>query len=602
MLSGHLRFDNFVVGSANRLAASAARAVAESPGNVYNPLFVYSSSGLGKTHLLGAIGHHARSLHPALVVEYVSLEDFVEQLHVAIGSGQADGFRRRYQGVSLLLLDDVQFLSGRTETQSEVLRLFNLLQRAGHQIVMASDRPPAEIADVDERLLNRLSGGLIVDMGAPDYETRVAILRRKSADRQAPFAAGILEELARSSITSVRELQGALNQLVAHQSLSGEPLRVADVWQILGTARLSTAPDEFDAFLQDIASGVAASVDAWRLRLGERIAWWSGQGFRTSILEQALELPDPQDVEQLDAAFAAVTERLRALEAEAIRLDARYTGHAAFRDPDRLGEAEQLVARALALVDAPPGPVAGYELHTLVRSSASRLAMRAATAVIEAPGTQYNPLFIVGPSGAGKTHLAHAIANALIRQNRARTVACLTGEAFVNEVIDALQQGTIDRWRARYRAVDALVIDGVQAIDGKERTQEELFHLFNALHRDNRQIILTSDRPLVAFVALAERLRTRFEGGLTVSVQPPTPGERSGRNTPVPEGDEAAAPNIDGKFDPHFDPAAPVAEPLEPDVEIVTGRRRLLDSFFFDSEKVVVEWPEPDGRVLEELS
>ena len=602
MLDGQFRFDNFVVGAANRLAASAARAVSESPGSVYNPLFVYSSPGLGKTHLLAAIGHQARALHPELVVEYVSLEDFVEQLHLAIGTGQAEAFKKRYQSVGLLLLDDVQFLSGRTETQSEVLRVFNALQSTGRQIVMASDRAPTDITDVDERLLNRLSGGLIVDMGTPDYETRVAILRHKCAERKTRLGQGVLEELARSSIGNVRELQGALNRLIAHQALMGESLSVSDVWQILGAAQLSEEPDEFETFLQDIATGVAASVDGWRLRLGERIAYWSGQGFRTAILEQALDLSEAPDVEQLDASFTAVTDRLRTLEAAAIKLDATHAGLAVFRDPDRLPEAERLVARAMALAEPPLAPRPGYELSALVRTTQNRLALRAAAAVIEGPGRQYSPLLIVGGTGAGKTHLAHAIGAALAsRESAGGPVACLSGDEFVDDLIAALQRGDVEGWRARYRAVDALIIDGVQAIDGKEGTQEELFHLFNALHQDHRQIVLTSDRPLGAYIALAERLRTRFDGGLSVTIAAPSPSDRVGRFTPVPEGDEAAAPNIDLAIVVPFAPEEPVvAAAVEPSALVMHGRRSL-DSFFFDSEKIAAEWPDATGRVLEEL-
>src|SRR6478736_5152396 len=141
------RFDNYVVGTANRLAVAAARNVAEAPGAVYNPLFIYSSSGLGKTHLIGAIGNHALQRNPELSVEYVALEDFVQQLHAAIASGEMDRFKQRYGRVDVL-----QFLTGRRETQSELLRLLNSLQGSGRQIIMTSDRPPAEIADVDERL------------------------------------------------------------------------------------------------------------------------------------------------------------------------------------------------------------------------------------------------------------------------------------------------------------------------------------------------------------------------------------------------------------------------------------------------------------------
>src|SRR5262245_15441787 len=143
-LDGRFRFENYVVGAANKLAVAAARAVAESPGAAYNPLFIYSGSGLGKTHLLAAIGHRARELQPSLDIEYVSLDDFVDQLHAAISSGQADAFRRRWQQLDVLLLDDVQFLTAKRETQSEMLRLFNALHGSGKQIVMASDRPPTE--------------------------------------------------------------------------------------------------------------------------------------------------------------------------------------------------------------------------------------------------------------------------------------------------------------------------------------------------------------------------------------------------------------------------------------------------------------------------
>jgi chromosomal replication initiator protein len=238
MLGGRYRFDTYVVGSSNRLAVSAARAVAEAPGAVYNPLFVYSNSGLGKTHLLAAIGHHAVALNPGLNVRYLTLDDFVEQLHSDIASGQADAFKRRYQGIGMLLLDDVQFLTGRVETQSEVLRLFNAMQISGRQIVMASDRAPAEIADVDERLLTRLSGGLIVDIAAPDYETRVAILRHKCESRSRVCRRSLRSWRGRS--LNVRELE-EISIALAHQSVTGSPVASLDVWTVLGGRRAPTA-------------------------------------------------------------------------------------------------------------------------------------------------------------------------------------------------------------------------------------------------------------------------------------------------------------------------------------------------------------------------
>jgi chromosomal replication initiation ATPase DnaA len=599
VLDGRFRFENFIVGTANRLAASAARAVAETPGTIYNPLFIYSSSGLGKTHLLAAIGHHAATLHPTLTVEFVTVDDFVDQLHGAIASGQADAFKRRYHDVGMLLMDDLQFLAGRVETQSEILRVLNALQQRGRQIVMASDRPPGEMADVDERLLTRLTGGLIVDIGPPDYETRVAILRASCAERGARFSGEVLEEIARTPLGSVREMQGALNRVIAHQAMSRGPLSVPEVWQILGTARTPpvSAPNEFEAFLRDIASTVENSVDTWRLQLGDRIAWWSGQGYRTATLEAALDADEAPDVAELDGAFTAVVDRLRALEAEAIRLDIGTAARAVFRDPERLAEAEELVSTALRAIHPPPGPEPNVRLRDLTRCSANQLALQVSAAVIEEPGTRYNPLVLHGPRGAGKTHLAHAIGNALASRNgEAGAVACVSGEAFVQELIAAIQNGSVDRWRYRYRSVDALIIDGIQALDGKERSQEEFFHLFNILHQDGRQIILTSDRPFAGFRSLESRLRTRFEAGLVVHVGAPPIVDRAGRDTPVPEGDEAAAPTIDGRIE------EPTGHDAEAGVEAIATSRLALDPFFLDSEKMIVDWPEPDGRLLEELT
>ena len=190
------RFDTLVVGAANRLAVTAAKAVAESPGTVYNPLFIYARPGLGKTHLLMAIGHAARAINPGLTVEYLTLDEFVEAFHAAIAAGHGEAYRKRFLDVDVLLVDDVQFLTHRREMQTELLRLTDALQTANRQIVLTSDRPPAEIEALDERLIRRFAGGLIIDVAAPDYETRVAILRRKAEERRATFGAGVLEAVA----------------------------------------------------------------------------------------------------------------------------------------------------------------------------------------------------------------------------------------------------------------------------------------------------------------------------------------------------------------------------------------------------------------------
>ena len=172
-LDPRLTFERLVIGGANRMAAAAARAVAESPGTTYNPLFIYGGSGLGKTHLLTATAHLIKQLQPNAEIVALTMDEFSEQFHAAVSAGETSAFGHRLARVDLLLLDDLQFLTGRREMQAELLRLFTVMQSEDRQIVCASDRPPAEISDVDERLISRLSGGLVVDVGLPEYEARV---------------------------------------------------------------------------------------------------------------------------------------------------------------------------------------------------------------------------------------------------------------------------------------------------------------------------------------------------------------------------------------------------------------------------------------------
>ena len=491
------RFDNFIVGSANRLAVAAARAVAESPGAVYNPLFIYSSSGLGKTHLMGAIGNHAIGRGANLDIEYVSLDDFVEQLSAAIASGEGERFKQRYQRVDVLLIDDMQFLTGRRETQTELLRLLNAMQGSGRQIVMSSDRP-AEIADVDERLITRLAGGLIVDIGTPDFETRIAIMRAKCEERGVKFWPGVIEELGRLEFRNVRELQGALNRLIAFQTLGGEQIKPEDVLTVLGdlpeaksaSRDQASAPkvNEFQSFLTDIASAVAQHVESWKARVAEAIAYWTGEGYRTHQLERLLqESAPPANWEAILRGFGATVERLKALEQQATDVDAALDGNEVFRDPERL------LDRALAGATPPPGPSSAFTRQGFEVSSSNQLAVRAADDIVAEPGKRYSPLFIHGPSGVGKTHLMNAIGNELVDgSGGASAVACVSAQVFMDELIEAMQEGTVERWRARYRSADALLIDDVQFVAGKERTQEELFHVFNALHSEGKQLVFAA--------------------------------------------------------------------------------------------------------------
>ena len=550
------RFDTFVVGSANRLAVTAAKAVAESPGTVYNPLFIYARPGLGKTHLLMGLGHAARAIDPGLQVQYLTLDEFVEAFHAAIAAGHGEAYRKRFLDVDLLLVDDVQFLSHRREMQAELLRLTDALQTTNRQIVLTSDRPPAEIEALDERLIRRFAGGLIIDVSAPDYETRVAILRRKADERRVTFAEGVLEAIAALDIDNVRELLGALNRLVALQAVSDRPIDVDQARATIGGARGAVAaakpastptlpadaplvpptpapsapepagaPDEFSDFLSEIHATVAQQVDAWRTQIGAAILRWEGEGYRTGRLQKLLDQDVVPDPAQALREFDCDVQRLREMETQTAELAADLVGSAAFRDPGDLAAAQSLLtlAREGAVPPAAPSPL--WRLEDWVEGASAKVALEAARAVLNRPGAAgYNPLVIIGSSGAGKTHLLHAIGNTLAGAPGA--VACLSAPEYTGELIAAIDRDAVGIWRARYRRVAAFLLDDVHLTAETDRTQDELFLLHNMLLESDRQMIFTSAVPLAEIHGLEPRLRTRLEGGLVVQLPPPDPEVR----------------------------------------------------------------------------
>ncbi|HEV2083636.1 MAG TPA: DnaA/Hda family protein, partial [Gemmatimonadales bacterium] len=514
------RFDTLVVGAANRLAFTAAKAVAESPGTVYNPLFIYARPGLGKTHLLMGIGHAARAINPRLSVEYLTLDEFVEAFHAAIAAGQGEAYRRRFIDVDLLLVDDVQFLTHRREMQSELLRLSDALQTANRQIVLTSDRPPAEIEALDERLIRRFAGGLVIDVSAPDYETRVAILRRKAEERRASFGQGVLEAVGSLAIDNVRELLGALNRLIAFQAVSDSPLKPEQaralaaglkITEEVPASDLAGGVDEFGDFLSEVSATVAQQVDSWRTKVAAAILRWEGEGFRTARLEALLQQEMTTDPEQVLRQFEVDVCRLQTLHAEAAELAPDLAGSTAFRDPDDLAGAEATIQRAREGAHPPPAPSPLWRLDDLLESPGNRMAVQAARAVVAEPASRYNPLVIVGASGVGKTHLLHAVGNALGRASKG-PVACLSAHEFTGELIEAIDRDAVGPWRARYRGASAFLLDDFHLVAEKDRTQDELFVLFNFLMEKGRQMIFTSAVPLSELKGVEARLRTRLEG------------------------------------------------------------------------------------------
>ena len=225
-LNARYTFSNFIVGSANRLAHAASLSVAERPGHAYNPLFLYGGVGLGKTHLMHAIGNAVAAKFPRKRVLYATSEKFTNEFITSIQQGRIDEFRARYRRIDLLLIDDIQFIADKERTQEEFFHTFNTIHEDGKQIVLSSDRPPKAILTLEERLRSRFEWGLIADLTAPDLETRIAILRAKAEEQATPIASDVVEFIARKVVSNIRELEGALNRIVAYANMNASPVTI----------------------------------------------------------------------------------------------------------------------------------------------------------------------------------------------------------------------------------------------------------------------------------------------------------------------------------------------------------------------------------------
>lgn len=232
-LNSKYSFDNFVIGGSNRFAHAAAVAVAEAPAKAYNPLFIYGGSGLGKTHLLHAIGHYAVSLYPGIRIRYVSSEEFTNDFINSIANNRASVFQSRYREIDVLLIDDIQFLQGKDSTQEAFFHTFNTLHDHNKQVVITSDLPPKHLTGFEDRMRSRFEWGLITDVQAPDLETRIAILRKKAQSEKLQVPDDILEYMASKVSSNIRELEGTLIRVTAFSSLNKTPVDLALVQTVL---------------------------------------------------------------------------------------------------------------------------------------------------------------------------------------------------------------------------------------------------------------------------------------------------------------------------------------------------------------------------------
>jgi len=265
-------FSNFIVGSANRLANAASLSVAERPGHAYNPLFLYGGVGLGKTHLMHAIGNAVVAKFPRKRVVYATSEKFTNEFITSIQQGRIDEFRARYRRIDLLLIDDIQFIADKERTQEEFFHTFNAIHEDGKQIVLSSDRPPKAILTLEERLRSRFEWGLIADLTAPDLETRIAILRAKAEEQGTPMTSDVMEFIARKVVSNIRELEGALNRIVAYASMGAMPVSIELAQAVLSNVLYNPKKRQVtpERIAQAVSDYYGVGMDALRGQKRER--------------------------------------------------------------------------------------------------------------------------------------------------------------------------------------------------------------------------------------------------------------------------------------------------------------------------------------------
>jgi len=525
-LDPRFTFDHFVVGPANRLASAAARRAAESPGTSYNPLFVYSASGLGKTHILGAIAAQVAKNHPEKNVVYQTLEDFLAELTEALGGG--DGARSRYENLDILLMDDVQFLTGQAEAQEMLLRTLDTLTGAGKQVVLASDRPPTDIDGLDSRLSSRFEGGLLVDIGPPEYETRIAIIRKQAEARGQRLIPGVAEVIGRIAFKNVRELGGALNRILAVQELEGRSVSPHEASILLGEGPGEGSPEggsDLGKFLHELSDSVAVQVELqeapWRRRLREVAEEVESEDFKGDRLRRLLDKESPPGgVDGIIEDFLRVVQRLKEVKAD---LDAvgnpwPEVAHGVLRDPERLEEAEALLASARERARPFPAIKPGPGLSELP-GPFPQLVIRAAEQLINSDRPEYNPLYVWSAEAETTRSLLRATSRSFQTGNEAARVALISVADFAEEFIGALSGGVAGAWRERWWSAELLLIQDAQDLSKMERAQEEFFHLFEALQRRRARVMVSANCPPSQIGAIDDRLRSRFEGGLVLEVE-----------------------------------------------------------------------------------
>ncbi len=643
-------FDNLVIGRENGLAASAARAVADSPGNVYNPLCITGGAGLGKTHLLMAIAHSIEQADNRLSVEYFTPDGLSEAYHAAVSAGQGDAFRNRLSETDVLLIDDIHALVHQGVVQSELQRATAELLDLGKQVVVASHSPPRSLEGLDREFANRIADGLVVSVGPPDYDTRLAILERRSEERGSRFEPRLLEAVASYEIDDVRELIGILNRLVALQAVSETPLNAdaaralyeGEVTGPFGVEQFGETPaqtrheeDEFDDFLTGVTDTVKRQVDLWESRLNEVAKRWGEKGYCTDRLASFTSSGGDMSVDDVLNDFERDVEELQTLRASVSDLDASIADDPAFFDPDRLVEARGLVEKTAAQPRALPGPSPSWNLASFVGSWANAVAVEAAKAVASYPGYERNPLVFVGSTGVGKTHLLHATGNA-IAESVGTSVVCVNAKDLGEELAEAENSGNIAEWREVLANAKALLVDDLHLVAGNERLQRELIALFESIRSSQRQLVCTTDTDPQHAKGLDQRFVDLLSSGFVATLAVPDRELRHGLLVSMLQSTVGKVDSVlaDYLADRPADSVRAVTGALARLLQVAESRgvppsaalaRELIEGSASESvrptpgvrtsgvmvtpsssvrsvEKIIWVWPNPSERLIEELS
>jgi chromosomal replication initiation ATPase DnaA len=581
--------------------------------------------------MLGAIARHVAKVSPDKTVEYQTAEEFLREFVRASGAKDQKQVRKRYQDLDILLIDDVQFLTAQSDVQDFLLLTLDTLTGDGKQVVLASDRPPSEIDGLGAHLRTRFEGGLLVGIGPPEYETRVAIIKRWIEARLQILEPGVPDTIGRFPFQTVTDLRGALDRILKIQDANDRTLSPEEAAAILErreTKDSGSEGSELDRFLDELSHTVAAKVQAqeapWRRVLRELAEEVEAQGFKATRLRRQIEGENPpRDLEGGLREFRGAIQRLKVIRGalDSVGNPWPEAAHGVLRDPERLDEAESLLASAQELARPFPDIPAGPSLKEL-GGEVPQLVIRAADQLVNTDRPEYNPLFVWSFDGLAARALLYASARSRLIGQGGDRVALTTVPGFAEEFTHSLSRGVAGAWRERWWSADLLLIDGAQDLSATERAQEEFFHLLEALQRRRARVMIAGDRSPTQIAALDDRLRARLEGGLVIEVEVRgsdlSPGLReSVKNIvapkPGPSPEKSDISDEDREWIKSFQPGPPVdmrgSSRLQAsdDGGLLEGQARgreapvSLEAWAPSPERVLWEWPRLEDRIVEEL-